>query len=80
MEWFLFEALDDMDKKGPIYASHVSGEVIGVAVDESNTSPLLIYLLYVVILTYCCSESMNHDGYRILSYLSLIPELVYGSA
>ena len=57
-------ALPDMDKKGPIYSSHVSGEVIGVAVDESNTSPLLVYLLYVIILTYCCSESMNHDGYK----------------
>lgn len=52
-----------MDKKGPIYSSHVSGEVIGVAVDESNTSPLLVYLLYVIVLTYCCSDSMNHDGY-----------------
>lgn len=57
-----FQVNGDLDKRGRVYSALVSGEVIGTAVDEANATPLIIYLMYVVVLTYCCCESMNHDG------------------
>jgi hypothetical protein len=60
------------DNKRDNYMEYVSGDALGIATDESNASPMLVYLIYVMVLGFNVIPHMLQMEKRYLLLLVLL--------